>query len=213
MHLLSTSGRSIVFEDNHSDDDPDQAGPSTPVARGTTVELSKTHYTVAITKLLLSLISYFTSSDRPLQYNHCLAVVDTRIALAKASVDKHSSLPSRASFDHLEHALFILHNMPSHVDGDSFLKHVDALRCLAALHWSFGGILYQKERFGSAVPHLLQSCEISIEILAVSSSEEPTPPSVLTIRESLVEQVPKRWELLGYCEKQTGDRQVCQIQR
>jgi separase len=192
--------------------------PSTPGAHRFPSEEPPT-FTVASVKLLAAVVSHLISIA-PKTILHVCRAVDSLIALARVSASGSFGLPSKGTSDYLEHALSILTTMTPPFSQEESLRYGDALRCISAAHWILATLLFQKDQFAAAVPYLIRTCEIAATLVSLPKFETlvletepvnaklPSPSSRSSTIESITAQLPKRWELLGFCQGRTGDRKV-----
>lgn len=158
-------------------------------------------YGVAVSKLLEVAVNHFLSRPSPAP-SASIACAYSYLTLGRASTTKPGGLPSRGAFSFLQRAEIALRNL-----GQLGLNHgtaLETLRSLALAHWVFGLAFYRQEQFAAAVPYIRLACHLGEEILSMDEENDALNPALV----SLIEQIPKRWELLGCCEARTGDHKV-----
>ena len=184
--------------------------PTTPGVHHFSSEERSTS-TVAGVKLLSAIVSHLTLIT-PRTIHHVSRAVESLIVLSRVS----ASNPSR----YLQHALSVLASIAPPFSPEESVKYGDALRCISAAYWEIGTSLFHKDQFAAAIPYLIRMCEISTTLISLPKFENidletktkdtklQSASSRTSTIESIAAQLPKRWELLGFCQGRTGDRKV-----
>lgn len=192
--MLITSNRSPVVEEvTDTDESEGLIGFST--ARDLSV------YGVAVSKLLEVAINHFLSRPSPAP-SASIACAYSYLTLGRISNTKPGGLPSREAFSFLQRAETALRNL-----GPEDLGHgiaLETMHSLASAHWMFGLAFYRQEQVAAAIPYLKLACHLGEEVLLMDQKNDALDPTLV----SLIEQIPKRWELLGCCEARTADHKV-----
>ena len=141
--------------------------------------------------------------------------IDTLFVLSRTKLNVTNPQTFVPAFEHLKLATTILSTVPlSRFPSDSPDESVDIAnytRCISGAFYNLAGSLYQAMRYGSAVPFLVESCQLGAKALRLPRQR---PEQVNEAREKewkqLEEQLFRRWELLGVCYSKNGDRKVGQ---
>jgi len=79
------------------------------------------------------------------------------------------------------------------------------LRCISGAYHTIGAILCQSERFGGAARFLQQACELGASAVSGIRLQSDSRGKQRT---NLLQNLYRRWEMLGVCYIRIGDRKV-----
>lgn len=169
-----------------------------------------------------------TSLKRPI-VDFLSPALDTLFTLSRLALVAHKPETYDTSYDLLMRTLSLpgIAMSPTSEDGKGKSKvnaevihpvaHANYIRCISGAFHNLSAALYQAGKYGVAARFLEKGCTLGVQALAsyrlASVSQSEQSPEGETgekqqVWTQLVEQVHRRWELLGVCQMKTGDRKV-----
>ena len=79
------------------------------------------------------------------------------------------------------------------------------LRCISGAYYTIGATLCQAERFGGAARFLQQACELGVSAVSGTHIQNDGRDKQRT---TLLQNLYRKWEMLGVCYTRIGDRKV-----
>ncbi|KAF8324196.1 uncharacterized protein EI90DRAFT_2366715 [Cantharellus anzutake] len=202
--LLVSRFEHLEADDNEVEASVDGSSrPSTPVARRT-----KSHdalqgaYTVAASKLLSAVSIHLTNSQVAPVAEYGVSCVDSLICLARINLAQPGIHP-RTIRESLDRAASVARKLASELDAQSSAL----LKSTSSAFWTVAVTLFNRGQHATAVPFLTQSCHLVQELQGLklpNAADQGLQANQLSISNVL----PKRWELLGFCQSRTGDRRL-----
>lgn len=128
------------------------------------------------------------------------AVLDTLLILSKSRLIVEDPATYTNAYENLEWAYRTSTTSPPPLDLKS-----EYLRCISGAYHTIGATLCQAERFGGAARFLLQACEIGASAVSGTRLQGDSRDRQRT---ALLQNLYRRWEMLGVCYLKIGDRRV-----
>jgi separase len=128
------------------------------------------------------------------------AVLDTLLILSKSRLIVEDPTTYANAYENLEWAHKISTTSPPPPDLKS-----EYLRCISGAYHTIGAMLCQVERFGGAARFLQQACEIGANAVSGTRLQKDSCDKQRT---ALLQNLYRRWEMLGVCYIRIGDRKV-----
>jgi separase len=130
------------------------------------------------------------------------AVLDTLLVLSKNRLAVEDPTTYTHVYDHLEWARKTATASP--VPPPPLRS--EYLRCISGAYHTIGATLCQAERFGGAARFLQQACELGASAVSETHLQGDDRDKQRT---ALLQNLYRRWEMLGMCYIKMGDRKVC----
>ena len=200
--------RLLALEVQHALDDDrsvdGSSGPGTPVAqRMRSHGTPECTYLVASSKLLSAVTAHLTNSQASPGMEYGPACVDSLICLARIELAQPGNhLKTIREF--LDGAATVARKLAS----DSDVRAGAVLKTISSAFWTVATTLFDRGQHAATIPFLAQSCDLAKEL---QNLRIPDQEAVRALQLSIRDLLPKRWELLGFCQLRTGDRKVCYL--
>jgi separase len=132
--------------------------------------------------------------------------LDTLFVLARTSLKPKDALTYTPTYDFLAQGVTLLDVDAVGPASDLELaSRANLFRCVAGAFHNIAGLLYQEERYASAVRFLKEGCGLGDRALSMSDGGREGRDEAWVVLE---QQMYRRWELLGVCYSRIGDRKV-----
>lgn len=143
--------------------------------------------------------------------------IDTLFVMSKTKINVNEPSSFVSAFDSLSRAVAILDTVQQDrfpiSPPDQSVDVANYTRCISGAFYNIAGSLYQANRYGNAVPFLVESCELGAKALRLPRPASETPNESREKEWQLLEeQLFRRWEILGVCYSKNGDRKVLLFQ-
>ena len=179
----------------------DGSRPTTPVAQGLKPEETpEWTYRVATTKLLSAVTAHLANPQVSSAMEYGPACVDSLICLARVELARPGN-HLRATREFLDEAAVVARKLASDFDARAGI----VLNSISSAFWTVAITLFDRGQHAATIPFLAQSCVLAQEL---QSLRMPNQDAIQGPQLSIRDLLPKRWELLGFCQLRTGDRKV-----